>query len=190
VKTFLAALVLAAWTAIALYGGVATFMANKALEDVSSSVADQGAIVYKTSAGVPLSFRDATELRRFLSQERVGRWFPWVVDVPFSLVPAALACAFALLGSLIAILSTLVSKTRRLHETPFFSRPLFGMGIGLMLFFLSLILPAVLTTGWDAARTETVAALALFGGILAEHTYKWILEKAREQFPLGSGEQK
>src|SRR6185369_2507955 len=167
IGSFAGALILLAWCAAGSYVGVATYTASKALEAVSvsgSGTAEYGGI----------KFANAGEVLRFMRQETVGRWFPWTTGLPVELIPLIMAAAFGLLGGVVAVLKPVVVDRQSVGQAPYVGRPIFGLALGILLFTLSFLLPALFSTGRNPSRTETTAGLALFGGLFAERTYRWI----------------
>jgi hypothetical protein len=54
--------------------------------------------------------------------------------------------------------------------------------LGLAIFFLSLLAPAVLTSGKNPARAEAVVGISLFAGIFSEHAFGWIEQQVKRLF--------
>lgn len=177
VKNGLAGLTLLIWAIACLYVGAASFLYGKSLEEVSPSTVQEGSFDYQG-----LNFRDATELRAFIRQEKLSGTFPWAVDVPLELVALLLAVSAGCLGGVVAVLQAGTIGRSALWTLSFVGRPIFGAAIGLMLFLLATILPAILTSGTSAHRTESVLALAFFGGLFSERTFGWIEAQTRQLF--------
>lgn len=170
-------LVLCGWSVVSIYTGAASFMAVKAFEDASQRASSDGSYDYRG-----INFANSNELGNFVRQERLGTWFPWIPEVPIELVPLLLAASFAAFGGVMAIVKLVAVDQLPLEQTPFVSLPLFALAVGVMLFFLSFLVPAVFTTGRGAPRTETVAGISLFGGLFAERTFVWIDAQIRQFF--------
>lgn len=60
-----------------------------------------------------------------------------------------------------------------------FGDPLFGGVIGLTVFFLSLLLPALFTSGTNPVRPEAVVGISLFGGLFSEHAFDWVEKQVK-----------
>jgi hypothetical protein len=181
VKNALGAIVLLLWTIASVYVGAASFLHSKALENVSRSTTRQGSYDYQG-----LNFRNAEELRAFIRQEQLSETFPWAVDVPFELVPLLLAVSAGCLGGVVRVLQAGTIGQAPIWRQKFIGRPLFGVAIGLMLFLLATILPAILTSGGSAYRTESVLALSFFGGLFSERTFTWVEEQTQQVFKKAS----
>lgn len=169
VKNGIAAFTLVLTALLSGYLATATFMHSKALEDVSISSDNDGSYDYK---GV--NFRDTKELQRFIKQEKLEDFFPWISSMPIELVPMILSVSTAAFGGVAAVLSTIVRLKKAPWATPYVGQPLFGAAVGLMLFLLSFLIPSVLTTGDSPPRAESIAAISFFGGLFSNQTFQWI----------------
>lgn len=181
VVTYLITLV---WIAIGLYVGLAGWEGSKALQKTS---------VEKPAAGASgqslefegLNFKDEESLRQFLRERQSRRWFKWIFSIPQDITPLIASIAFGLLGGAARLLKRLSLDSEDISLTKLFSDPLFGGILGLAIFFLSLLLPALFTSGRNPVRPEAIVAISLFGGIFSEHAYAWI-EKQVKRFLFSS----
>jgi hypothetical protein len=160
------------WILMGLYFGIAGWQGSKALEKTS---VEKSAVGSKQSYEFEgLNFADENSLREFLRERSSNRWFPWIFSIPQDTTPLIAAMAFGLLGGAARLLKQLSLDSEEVAVIKLFSDPLFGSIIGLMVFFLSLLLPALLTSGRNPVRPEAIVGFSLFGGVFSEHAYEWI----------------
>jgi len=133
-----------------------------------------------------LTFADEASLKEFLQERTSGSWFPWVFSLPRELAPLLASMAFGLLGGAARLLRKLSIAGAGPTPAELFTAPLFGALIGLLLYFLALLLPAIFTSGKNPGRPETLAGLSLFGGVFSEQAYKWIEDQVVKLFPKRS----
>lgn len=162
--------VIVVWTLAALYVGVAGWVACKALE--STSIITVSETQYVEYDG--LSFENAQSLSNFLADRQEARLFLWIFQIPQELRPFVTTIAFGVLGGVILLLKKIAIDHVQIASLPVFVSPAFSGLLGMMLFFLSFIAPTALVVGHNPARTESLAAVSLFGGAFSEVTYVWI----------------
>jgi hypothetical protein len=167
----LRALVIISWLLIASYTGVAGYIACKALENTSTTSADQS-VEYKG-----INFENKESLQEFLHDNEGSKLFPWIFVLPQELAPLITSVAFGLLGGAGATLKKVTIDHTPIASVPVFTMPIFGAFVGVMLFFLSFLLPAIFVVGRNPARTETLIGLSLFGGGFSEQAFLWISEQ-------------
>lgn len=174
---FFRSLMIAAWLLVAFYVGVAGWVACKALENTSiRSNSDQ----YVEYEG--LSFENKESLQEFLHDSEGAKLFPWIFALPQELAPLITSMAFGLLGGAAGLLKKIAIDRSPVSTLPVVTYPVFGALVGVMLFFLSFLVPTVFIAGRNPARTETLVGLSLFGGLFSEAAYIWIDEQVRRLF--------
>jgi hypothetical protein len=166
---------------LGLYTGMAGWVATKALQNTSVAKPAAGSEQhYYEFEG--LTFADEDSLRDFLQERRSSRWFPWIFEVPQELTPLIASMAFGLVGGAARLLKRVSLDGKRVSSLHIFSEPLFGSVIGLMIFFLSLVLPAVFTSGKNPVRPEALVGFSLFGGAFSEQAYDWLESQVSKLF--------
>lgn len=178
---FLKYLITIGWIVSGLYLGIAGWQGTKALQKISAHQPD-GATTDQSVEFEGLNFRDNASLRQFLRQRESNRWFPWIFIVPQDITPLIATIAFGLLGGAARLLKRLALDSEELSTTKLFSDPLFGGILGLAVFFLSLLLPALFTGGKSLVPLEVLVAVSFLGGIFSEHAYDWIEKQVKRFF--------
>jgi hypothetical protein len=170
-------LIIAAWLFMAIYAGVAGWVASKAFENTGvQSQADQF-VEYEG-----LSFENKQSLQEFLHDSEGARLFPWIFAIPQELTPLVTSFAFGLLGGVIALLKKIAIDHSPVSTLPIIAGPLFGSLVGVMLFFISFLVPAIFIVGRTPPRTEALVGVSLFGGAFSERAFVWIEEEVRKLF--------
>jgi hypothetical protein len=169
------------WLILGLYFGIAGWEGSKALQKtaVAKSTSGTNEQSYEFEG---LNFKDEASLREFLRERASSRWFPWIFSVPQDITPLIAALAFGFLGGAARLLKILSIDSKDIPLAKLFSDPLFGAIIGLTVFFLSLLLPALFTSGTNPVRPEAIAGISLFGGIFSEDAYAWVKKQVSDKF--------
>lgn len=178
--SFLRAIVIVVWLIVASYVGAAGFFACKVFENTSVSSVDQ----YVEYRG--LSFENKESLQEFLHDSEGARLFPWIFALPQEFSPLITSVAFGLLGGATALFKKIAIDRSPLSSLPVISMPLFGALVGMMLFFLSFLAPALFVAGRNPARPESLVGLSLFGGLFSEQAYIWMREQGTKLFSAKS----
>jgi hypothetical protein len=168
------------WIMIGLYFGIAGWVGSKALQKTSVEKPAPGAGAQSVEFE-GINFKSEESLRQFLRERTSSRWFPWIFSIPQDTTPLIASMAFGLLGGAARLLKRLSLDSEDIPPAKLFADPLFGAILGLAIFFLSLLLPALFTSGRNPVRPEAIVAISLFGGIFSEHAYEWI-EKQVKRF--------
>lgn len=169
-------MVVVLWLVGTLYAGVAAFLACKVFEDTSSSNSEQSVEYHG------INFQNEESLREFLRDSQDSRLFPWIYALPPELSPVIAAVAFGVLGGVARILRVITFDRSPISALPVIVMPAFSGLVGLMLFFLSFLMPAVFTAGRNPARPETLVGLSFFGGLFSERAYSWISSQVAKVF--------
>jgi hypothetical protein len=168
------------WLILGLYFGIAGWQGSKALQKtaVAKSASSTNAQSYEFEG---LNFKDEESLREFLKERASSRWFPWIFSVPQDITPLIAALAFGFLGGAARLLKILSIDSKDIPPAKLFSDPFFGAIIGLTMFFLSLLLPALFTSGTNPVRPEAIAGVSLLGGFFSEEAYAWVKKQVNEK---------
>lgn len=168
----------------ALYVAVAGLVAYKTLESVTVTSGSDQYVEYEG-----LSFENKESLQEFLHDKQSYSLFPWIFALPQELVPIITSIAFGMLGGVVVLLKHVLHDHLRISALPVLIRPVFGGLIGLMLFLLSFLAPALfVTSSRSSARTETLAGLSFVGGAFSEIAYIWMEAQVRKLFSLKESE--
>lgn len=156
---------------IGLYIGIAGWMGSRVFEESEVKVSDAANSQSYEYDGI--RFQREQDLKVFLLNESAIKWFPWIFEIP---VPPLLIAAmgFGILGGIGGTLKKVVIDKRKFLSLYLIVEPLFACVIACVFFFLSFILPAVLTTGNYTARPEALIGFALLGGIFSRQVYIWL----------------
>jgi hypothetical protein len=168
--------VIAIWLIGGVYLGVAGWIGMKALEET--------AVVHSPSAptghGVEyhgLVFRDEQSALDFIQEQRSTRLAPWMFDLPAEILPLVACLGFGVVGGAARLLKILALERVAVSSRALFSDPIFGGVIGFAFVVIAWTLPSIVTTAKGPVRAETLAALALCGGLFSEQAFAR-LEKA------------
>lgn len=167
------------WLVVGLYLGVAGWEGSKALEKTSVQKRTDGTTA-QSFEFEGLNFKDEESLIRFLKQRESIRFFPWIFSMPQSITPLIAAIAFGIVGGSARLLKRLSIDGDQLTLPTVFADPLFGGIVGLTIFFMSLLLPLLFTSGRTPVRPETLVAVSLFGGIFSEQAFAWIQKQIKK----------
>lgn len=166
------------WMIASVYVGCAGIFVCEALENTSKSATDQ----YVEYKGI--SFESEKSLEEFLHDSEGATLFPWIFAVPQEFAPLITSVAFGMVGGVVLLLKKIAVDHLSVSSVPTITMPLFGGFIGLMLFLLSFLLPALFVAGRNPARTMTLVGLSFFGGAFSEQAYLWISQQVvRKLFP-------
>lgn len=165
------ALTIIFWLVIACYAGVAGYVACKAVESTATSAADESVEYHG------LNFENGENLQQFLHDSEVAKLFPWIFAVPQECVPLITSAAFGLLGGAIVTLKKLAIDQLRIPSSSVFTLPVFGAVVGMMLYFLSFLLPAIFISGRSPTRPESLVGLSCLGGAFSEQAFRWMKEQ-------------
>ncbi len=170
-------LIIIAWMFIALYVGSAGWVACKALENISVGSDSEHYVEYEG-----ISFENKESLQEFLHDSKGAKLFPWIFAIPQELAPLITSVAFGLLGGVAGLLKKITIDSSPVSSLPVIACPAFGALVGVMLFFLSFLLPAIFIAGRNPGRTETLVGVSLFGGLFSEASYIWIDKQIKKLF--------
>jgi hypothetical protein len=162
----LIALALSLYVAIAGYQGTKTLQQNT----VSTSSSNTG----KTFELNGIVFRDEQSLMEYVAETQASHWFGWVFAFPTNLILLIGCMAAGMFGGAMRVLIQLPKNYKKTRLSKVLVDPFIGLGLGVLLFFFSLALPAVFTTGSNPVRPETALVFAMSGGMFSEQAYKWL----------------
>jgi hypothetical protein len=170
-------LVLLFWLALGSYVGVSGWLGCKSLEGatVSSGPSAGTAVLYHG-----ISFQNESELNGFLSEESEARWSPWLYNLPGDLWPLIASLGLGLVGGAARLLKNCAMDKASLDTLPLYSGPLFGAVLGVLLFYLALLVPTVMVIGGNRVRASSLAAFSLFGGVFSEQTFAWLEKQYKD----------
>lgn len=154
----------------ALYLGIAGWVGSRVLSSAAEKVKiDANSQTFEYDG---ITFKTEHDLKLVLLRESVVKWFPWIFASP---VPTSFfaAIGFGMLGGVGALLRKNFINRKDFLSLPIIVEPLFACIIGTMLFFLSFLLPAILTTNSNP-RPEALIGFSLLGGFFSEQTYDWL----------------
>ena len=174
---------LTVWIVCGVYFGIAGYLGSEALQGTSTearSLAQSSA--YYNYEG--LTFATENDLRAFLQEKNFASFFPWLFQIPQIVTPLIAAVAFGLLGGCGRMLKELVLDKKPATDLRFVSCPLFGAFIGLLVYLLALILPAVFISGTRPIRPLTIAAISIAAGLFYERVYKSLEAQIKKLFPV------
>jgi hypothetical protein len=167
----------------ALYLGIAGWVGSRVLASASEKIKiDTNSQILEYDG---ITFKTEHDLKVVLLRESVIEWFPWVLAAP---VPPSFfaAIGFGMLGGVGALLRKNFISKKEFLSLPIVVEPLFACIIGTMLFFLSFLLPAILTTNSNP-RPEALVGFSLLGGFFSEQTYDWLRKNIIDKvFPKGA----
>lgn len=167
------------WIALVLYFGVGSF-AVKTLQKATPAGTHQQQPYYFYDG---LSFASEADLKAFLSERRSSKAFPWVFKLPVEVTILIISFSFGCLGSAIWEFRAILRAAPDWVPHPtLLLHPVFGGFIGLMVVFISFVIPAALAVGDYSLRPESLAGLAMFGGLFSEKAFLWIKAKAETLF--------
>jgi hypothetical protein len=169
--------VIAIWMLAAAYLGAGGWIAGKTFE---SSTAPGRPGEYVEFDGI--SFDSTSSMLAYIRDTQRSQLFPWIFAVPQEIMPLITALAFGLLGGTANIVKKVARDRISIEAAPIVATPVFGALIGLMLFLISLVVPAVFISGPAMTRTETLAGISFFGGAFAEIAFPWLEKQIRGLF--------
>jgi hypothetical protein len=156
---------------------VANLDAAIALNEKQTNQSGAGEVVYQG-----IAFSNIYEAREAVEQDNVASCFSWAYKLPASLPLILAALSFGILGGVGNVMYKAIGS-RKQSDVAIALTPLFGAILGLMVFGVTYLLPAVLTVDNNmTTRPISVVFLALYAGVFSNHVYNWIEEQAVKKF--------
>lgn len=119
-------------------------------------------------------FADEQSLMDFVGEQQASRWFGWIFNLPGNLVLLVGCMAAGLFGGGVRIMMRLATKPKTVTYNKVLVDPIVGASIGVLLFFFSMAVPAMFSSGSGPVRPETALVFSMCGGLFSEQAYKWL----------------
>jgi hypothetical protein len=170
------------WIIPGLYVGVAGWTTASRLPAILGVTTDGSGSSNSYFEYDGLSFRDRESLTAFLRDQRFAGLFSWTFDLPSQILALLTSLAWGIAGGATRLVKNLSFDNAAISDLPVFLGPVFGGLLGLMVWLMSLLAPALLVTGETTARPETLVVLSFFGGMFSEDAYEWVRKRVRKMF--------
>jgi hypothetical protein len=120
------------------------------------------------------TFADQASLMAAIREDKSTVWFDWIFVVPESLILLVASMSGGMFGGAAGILIRLPNPRYKVGNQKTLIYPIIGLSMGALLYFFSLALPAIFTTGSNPIRPESAIVFAMSGGLFSDQAYKWL----------------
>lgn len=127
-------------------------------------------------------FKSEEVVKEVVKRETVGKYFPWILDLPLTATVLLLAFCSAAFGGIIKIFREIAIDHKDILDIPITYLSFFAGSLGLMVLGVSYLLPAALTASKNTPRPIAIMFLSIFAGIFCENTMEWLEKQNKKLF--------